>query len=562
MIFLYAVSSSVLITTLHKNYNSAVNVSAETAANTMKDILRSVVDTSISIIGNVKVREYLVSDDSETDFFNLYLSAKNAIDSSCINNTYISHIQVASTDGSRVLTTDNKFTYTFSEEEKERMRDSNGAWFWSLEDSGKVSVCRLMRNTNRLTDKIGYIKIVLDDENIKRQLYLNSDQNEYSYALMDDKTGTVVLDADGSLREVLPDIFAKNRNQINKSSGFVMQEGKKYLVFSALDTKSLVLVTAARDQGLYFGMMKYGIIFLFVLLFGLAAALYTVMYRKNIVVPLTTLSSHMKGLKPDSGALSPVQVEAKGEVKELVDSFNAMAGQLTYLYETNYKNELKLRDANLLILNSEINPHFLYNVLDSIRWMMEMDQKEAAAGMIQRLSEMFRLSLELSENSVISLHKEVEHLKKYVEIEKYRFQDKVHFQMNIQKNMGNPQVIKFILQPLVENALVHGISRARGYGNVLVSVYISEENLIYDVRDDGCGADPERIRHILDRTLVKQNSLEGFALENIQARLKLGYGEKYGIEFQPRDGGGSIFIVKQPLRQEQEGWEYAETDNR
>ena len=167
--------------------------------------------------------------------------------------------------------------------------------------------------------------------------------------------------------------------------------------------------------------------------------------------------------------------------------------------------------------------------------------------MIQNLSEMFRLSLELSESSVISLGKELEHLEKYVSIEKYRFGDKIRIQMNIQDNIQHIQVIKFILQPLIENALVHGISKFSGYGNVLVSVYLSGDELVYDVRDDGCGADPERIQQILNSTLIKQNSLEGFALENIQARLHLRYGEEYGIVYRPREGGGSIFIVKQPV---------------
>ena len=270
-------------------------------------------------------------------------------------------------------------------------------------------------------------------------------------------------------------------------------------------------------------------------------------YRKHIVVPLMTLSIHMKQLNPESGVPLQADVEAEGEVKELVESFNMMSRQLNYLYETNYKNELKLRDANLLLLNSEMNPHFLYNVLDSIRWMTEMDQKEAATGMIQSLSEMFRLSLELSESSVISLGRELEHVEKYVSIEKYRFRDKINFQMNIQENIEQLQVIKFILQPLIENALVHGISKKSGYGNVLVSVYVSGDELVYDVRDDGCGADPERIHQILNSTLIKQNSLEGFALENIQARLHLRYGDAYGIIYRPREEGGSIFIVKQPV---------------
>ena len=231
-----------------------------------------------------------------------------------------------------------------------------------------------------------------------------------------------------------------------------------------------------------------------------------------------------------------------------------MAVKLDYLYQINYKKELQLRDTNLLILQSEINPHFLYNVLDSIRWMIELGEKQAASGMVQKLSEMFRLTLSSSEKSQIHLGKELEHLEKYIALEKYRFGDKIRFAINIQENLNDPLTVKFILQPLVENAIVHGIAEKKGHGNVVISIYVSEQTLIYDIRDDGCGADPERISEILNQKLKKENSLEGFALGNIQARLQMRYGEKYGITYKKREEGGSIFTVKQPLiyRKEEE----------
>lgn len=172
--------------------------------------------------------------------------------------------------------------------------------------------------------------------------------------------------------------------------------------------------------------------------------------------------------------------------------------------------------------------------------------------MVQQLSEMFRLSLHLSESSVISLGKELEYTEKYIFIEKIRFRGRVHFQLNVQEEIENLRVVKFILQPLIENALVHGISKKNGYGNVILSVYVSGEELVYDIRDDGCGADSVRIEQILNQSLVKKNSLEGFALENIQSRIKLRHGERYGITFRPREGGGSIFIVRQPLIYEED----------
>ena len=120
--------------------------------------------------------------------------------------------------------------------------------------------------------------------------------------------------------------------------------------------------------------------------------------------------------------------------------------------------------------------------------------------------------------------------------------------MNIQEGLEQTMVVKFVLQPLIENAIVHGIARNEtGCGTIVISVYTNRDELIYDIRDDGVGADSERIKRILDHSLIKENSLEGFALENIQARLQLRYGSEYGIAYEERENGGSIFTVRQPL---------------
>ena len=548
MILVYTVVSSILIATLHDGYNDTVDMSAFMAAKAMRDAVSSVTDTSVSVIGNTMIREYLTCDEEGEELLRRHSAARNSVEGYHLNNNYIAYILVTSLDGSRVLSTDANYArYSFTEKEKERMLDSNGAWFWTQEENGRFAVCRLMRNVNRLEEKIGFIKILINEERLRRQLYANDARAQFSYALFEASEENVVMSTDPGLNEFIVEVLRQNEDRFYQGSRFVKQEGKRYAVFTRINTRTLYLVTIADDRTLYYGIMKYGVIILFIFLFLVAAGLYTVIYRKNIAVPLAELSSHMKFLKSDSGAPEQVSLEARGEVRELVDSFNEMSKRLDYLYETNYKNELKLRDANLLILQSEMNPHFLYNTLDSIRWMIEMGQNGEASRMVQQLSEMFRLSLYLSESSVITLGKELEYTEKYIFIEKIRFRGRVHFQLNVQEEIENLRVVKFILQPLIENALVHGISKKNGYGNVILSVYVSGEELVYDIRDDGCGADPIRIEQILNQSLVKKNSLEGFALENIQSRIKLRHGERYGITFRPREGGGSIFIVRQPL---------------
>lgn len=562
MVLIYSLVSSVFIGQLHENYNEAVRLSSYVSAQTIKDAIGNVVDISVSIIGDSRIRDFLLCDSRE-DYLKKYNLAQSMLNHYYIGNQYISNISILSADGEKILAAGGTGFYDISEEEREEMLDSIGGWFWS-ETKGRASICRLIRNTEDPEEKLGFIKILVDERNLKNQFYIDEEKTQYTYTLVDEKAAAVVLSTKEGNTDQIIRILDKKKEEGGEEKLFVMREDQQYFVYRqmTIHTRPCYLVVTARDQTVYYDVLKYGVIFLMLVLFLVFWGLYAMLYRKSIGLPLEMLGKQMKHLKPDSGAPEQISIRAEGEVKELVDAFNAMAVKLDYLYGTNYQNELRLRDSNLLILQSEINPHFLYNVLDSIRWMIELGEKEVASSMVQLLSEMFRLSLTISEQTVIGLEKELEHLEKYIALQRYRFGNKIRFGINIQENLKNPMTVKFILQPLVENAIVHGIGNDRGYGNIVISVYSSDHELVFDIRDDGCGADPEQISGILLQKLRKENSLEGFALENIQARLQLRYGSQYGITFQPREEGGSIFTVRQPLIYgEEEAYGDAKTDD-
>ena len=155
-------------------------------------------------------------------------------------------------------------------------------------------------------------------------------------------------------------VFEEQTIDSKNDDEYVAQDDNQYLVYSriTINTRPCYLVVAAADQTLYYSMLRYGVIFLIVILFVVFCSLYAALYRKNIALPLETLGRRMRLLKPDSGTTELLTINAEGEVKELVDSFNKMAVKLDYLYQINYKKELQLRNTNLLILQSEINPIF------------------------------------------------------------------------------------------------------------------------------------------------------------------------------------------------------------
>lgn len=548
VIVAYSVSYSGLVERLHGTYNVLAQVSSDTSTTAIGDALDSVNDVSLAIIGNDRVCSFLTRDPNSKNILDIYSSAYEDVETYRQSNRYIVGIRIDALQDKRTLASAGmNSNYEITDEEKARMRQFQEPWFWTIEANGKVGICRLIRNKNDNYSHIGYLKIILNENSLLGQSYHTRSSDEDRYALIDTRDDRIILASDDDTLKYMEHIFQDNLSEIKYGRHLAIQQDGFYINIRRLGTKNVSVAAISSDQTGFLNSLKYGNILLVCLLFLVTSLVYAVLYRRVIVAPLDALNESMRLPKVGSPAPPLVNVRAWGELRDLVETFNSMSQKLDYLYDTNYKNELKLKDAHLLILQSEINPHFLYNVLDSIHWMIELDEKASASAMVQLLAKSFRVSLQLSNSSVITLDKELDHLNIYIGIEQYRFRERIRFHLNVQSGLEKAQVVKFILQPLVENAIVHGIQKSdTGRGTVVISIYRKGNLLVYDIRDDGVGADSDRIHEILNGKLIKEHSLEGFALENIQSRLTLAYGPAYGISYQPRDGGGSVFTVTQP----------------
>ena len=537
-IFTFTVLSGILIANLSKSDKKVLVMTAETVSNTVEEALNSVLDTSVSLIGNAEVQAYLSGEGGFTTF----TRATEVIKNYYLWNHYISQIQIRSIDGQKVINGNNINTIGFTEEEIERLKQTNGVWFWT-EDKENIGICRVIRNGLNVKERWGYLKILLDKTKLEQLFRIETMDSDYQFFLYDRREGHIFFSMNENNMEDIEEVL-KDNNYREKE---FLELKNKIFYKNQTRLRNTDLIIASENQMIYLQWMQIIIIVTIIGLLVVLSYFCFTLYKKQISGPLTTLNNTMLKLYPGKGVPAFVDVEARGEIRQLIDTFNKMSKEIEDLYDRNYKMELKLKDAKIKVLQQEINPHFLYNVLDSIRWMIVLDEKETAAKMIEQLSGMFRMSLQHTENGVVSLAYEMEHAKNYIEIERLRFRDKIQFEINIQDDIEGCYVMKFILQPLLENAVTHGIQPAGRAGKIVLSCYQSSGCLIYDIRDNGVGAEPEYIKDILDGNRMKKNSLEGFALENIQSRLKLKYGLTYGIEYRKREGGGSVFLVKQPL---------------
>ena len=223
----------------------------------------------------------------------------------------------------------------------------------------------------------------------------------------------------------------------------------------------------------------------------------------------------------------------------LNDSFNQMIEKIGNLVEDIRVEQLNLRATELKLLQAQINPHFLYNTLDTIIWLAEAGRKDEVVMMVTALSDFFRTTLSKGRD-YITVKEEEAHIRSYLQIQQFRYQDILEYSIDIPEELYAYQILKLTLQPLVENALYHGIKNKRGLGHIRVSGWKEEGRLVFRVWDDGKGMEPERLgkvrRLIAGEEEVDRSDPSGFGLFNVAQRLKLNYGPQYGISVESEYG--------------------------
>lgn len=245
------------------------------------------------------------------------------------------------------------------------------------------------------------------------------------------------------------------------------------------------------------------------------------------------------------------------EVAELGMSFNIMIGKIRELLDNKIKEQENLKKAEFRALQAQINPHFLYNTLDTIIWMAESKKNDQVIEIVRALSSFFRISLSKGRDW-ITIREEIERTRSYLTIQKMRYRDILDYEIEVDANILDGTILKLILQPLVENAIYHGIKNKRTGGTVIVRAYQKDQDKVFlEVEDNGIGF----TRYKLDKIQHKLNSdpetfslevvdLEerGFGLQNVSERIKLYYGKEYGLSIQSEYQIGTRVTLVIPMK--------------
>lgn len=236
------------------------------------------------------------------------------------------------------------------------------------------------------------------------------------------------------------------------------------------------------------------------------------------------------------------------EIAVLNASFNQMVEEIGKLVEDIRVEELNLRAAELRLLQEQINPHFLYNTLDNIIWLAESNETEQVVNMVSALSDFFRTTLSKGKD-FISVRDEEMHINSYLQIQQFRYRDILDYEINMDEEVYDYEILKLTLQPLVENALYHGIKGKRGLGHIRITGHIKDGLLVFQIRDDGIGMSAERlseVRKIIMGELEDTKGRSGFGLFNVNERICLNYGREYGLNIESIYGEGTCIWVTIP----------------
>ena len=230
----------------------------------------------------------------------------------------------------------------------------------------------------------------------------------------------------------------------------------------------------------------------------------------------------MKKVQEGDFSVSDVVVDSENEIGSLTKSFDAMTHRIQELMEQNVYEQEQKRKSELKALQSQINPHFLYNTLDSIIWMAEGKKNEEVVLMTASLARLLRQSIS-NEDEVVPIINEVEYAKGYLTIQKMRYKDKLEFQIDVDSSILYIPLIKLVLQPIIENAIYHGLKYKESKGLLIVKGFMKDGNAVLQVIDDGVGMDEETLNRIFEKHKVNYRS-NGVGVYNVQRRLSMYYG--------------------------------------
>lgn len=426
--------------------------------------------------------------------------------------------------------------------------------FLSNNNEKSISVSRVIQSW----EDGSFLGVVLIDLNLNKiaEICEAGNVNESSFLGIINKEGELVYQQEKGKEKINmgdSDVLECINNAMDKSDGLsclVKLDNVEYLIVQReMDSTGWKLLNIAPFAEVTAGLHNTNLLIIICVGISLLVTLAALnQILTDIIKPLKNLQKHMARVSIEN-MNQQVIVQSKDEIGKLATNFNEMLMRIENLKGQVLAEQEEKRRYELQALQAQINPHFLYNTLDSIIWMAETNDSNIVP-MTEALAKLFRISLNKG-NEEIYLEREIEHVKNYLIIQSMRYEDKFRFEIHIDDNVKKCRIIKLILQPIVENCIYHGIKKKRGKGNIIINAFRENNILKIMVKDDGCGMTEEMCKKILSDEIVPENiSGSGIGVKNVNERIKLRFGKEYGLFYSSKPGEGTTVEYILPYVQE------------
>ncbi|MBD2871944.1 cache domain-containing sensor histidine kinase [Paenibacillus arenilitoris] len=394
-------------------------------------------------------------------------------------------------------------------------------------------------------EMIGVLLVEIDPGEIQ-QILSEVDFQAQGRSIIVDRYNNVVAEAgEGSIAHVFP--LRLSGTELNGIRNARLYGEKTVVVYERMAIAGWKLIGMAPARELVKDSDEIRVYTFYVAVcFTIVAVVLALVIARQMHRPVQMLLQSMRRAK-EGDFETQIASRRKDEFGILFDSFNLMVTRIKSLINELYVQRLLKKENQLKMLASQINAHFIYNTLDSIHWISRIYKVDDISTMIFGLSNYLRISLSEGRDTV-TVREAALLVESYLSVQKVRYQDKFEASMEVDDELLDKQVLKFVYQPLVENAIYHGIENKKGKGRLAIRWARKGDLLSFEVEDDGVGIAPERLRQI--KEALENDDFteeEHFALKNINSQIKLAYGEQYGLELESGPGGGTKVTLVFPF---------------
>lgn len=547
VIIIYSVSATIFNNKTDENLKDIYSNDIKNISSIAESYFSESIDLTMYPLLENNLYQYFTTPSDAENFPAIAEQASMVLNSSPYVFGGIRGVVMYRTDGEQIATHSSYISNDYITEDQQLHADQlNGKCFWEFKENSSTSlfsITRLIKSKTNLLVPLGYIQTSISCKELQNKIKNAIIEKNSIYFIMDESDNILL-----STANIEQDDFFLENYDFNTLHQLASQEtctllDKNYFISAHKIKNTPYLMGSIITSDVYTSTRAtlFNVLTATAILTAFFFALLALIFSNRIVRPLKELSLSMDSISNENFSVRS-SIQGNDEIGMLATQFNKMGEKLEYLYRKVYMKEIELKQAQLLALQSQINPHFLYNTMDTIYWMSKTGNTTDIEHIVSHMSQLLRLTFTPDNSNTTALSNEINHLNHYMEVQKIRYGDSIEFELHYENDFQDQRVLRFLLQPLVENALIHGL-KDRPYELIIVKIYRKNQDLIYRVMNNGTPLDLDMISELLDSSATDK---KGFAIRNIDRRLKLKYGEEYGLSY-TIENDFNIFEIRQPI---------------